>query len=63
MNDVKRYFEIYGNNQGSVKGKTTRKKPEEVTTENLVDVPSAVLRYYRVVSLCADLFYIKPFLT
>jgi hypothetical protein len=65
VNDVRRYFEIYGNNEGSVKGKATRKKPDEVTTENLVDIPSAVLKDHRIVSLCADLFYIEglPYLT
>ena len=65
VNDVKRYFEIYGNNEGLVKGKTTRKRPDEVTTGNLVPIPSNVKLEHKNVTLCADLFFINnnPFLT
>jgi hypothetical protein len=27
VNGVKRYYEIYGNSEGAIKGKTKRKKP------------------------------------
>ena len=46
-NDVRRYFEIYGNNEGSVMGKATRKKPEHVTTESLVTIPEEIVKQYK----------------
>ena len=65
VNDVKRYYEIYGNSEGAIKGKTKRKKPDQVTTERLVSIPAQVLVKHRIVSLCADLFFINgfPYLT
>ena len=65
VDDVKRYFDIYTKNEGAVKGKTKRKKNEEVTTESLIDIPKHILEKHRKVSLCADLFFIDgfPYLT
>ena len=65
VNDVKRHFEISGNNEGLVKGKATRKRLDEVTTENLIPIPNNVKLEYKDVTLCADLFFINnnPFLT
>ena len=64
-NDVRRYFEIYGNNEGSIKGKATRKRPEHVTTESLVTIPEEILREHRTLTLYADLFFISgmPYFT
>ena len=64
-NDVRRYFEIYGNSEGLIKGKATRKKPEHVTTESLVTIPEAIIKEYRTLTLYADLFFISgmPYFT
>ena len=60
-NDVKRYYEIYGDSEGAVKGKKTRKRPDEVTTDNLVELPKHVLKQHKELTLCADLFFIDGF--
>ena len=52
VNDVKRYYEIYGNSEGAIEGKTKRKKSDQVATERLMSIPAQVLVKHMIVSLC-----------
>jgi hypothetical protein len=66
LNDVDRFYKIYGGVEGAIKGKTKRKAPVEVRTdENTTSIPETLAQDLKVVTLAIDIFFIDraPFLT
>ena len=66
LSDVERFYKIYGGVEGAIKGKTKRKAPVEVRTdENTTTVPKSLAQDLKVVTLAIDIFFIEraPFLT
>ena len=63
IEDVKNCEQIFGAPVASLKGKTTRQKPDIVTTDYF-EVPKDILHRHKNVILSADIFYVQriPFL-
>ena len=61
--DVEVALEMLGKSEHALQGKTTRTQPEAVT-EQLVDVPTTIMDYYRNVELSIDVMHMNqvPFL-
>ena len=49
---------LWGKSPASLKGKTTRHKPEHVTT-NMVEVPKEIRELHRIVTISFDIFFIN----
>ena len=65
VEDVKRYFKIYGPNVATLQGKTTKKRSPGAPTRSPCPLPPDLLRNHRDVTLCIDIFYVQgiPFST
>ena len=63
VQDINNSIEIYGTPVATLKGKATRKKPEVVSSDYF-EVPEDILKNHKLVTLCADIFYVQklPFL-
>ena len=57
--DAKRAFSIYGEDVGSIKGKTKRIRPDPVKTPKLLETPDFVLKWHANVTLCIDIMYVN----
>jgi hypothetical protein len=64
IGDIDLADKIYGKDIASLKGKTTRQKPEPVV-QNLVEIPSELKEAQHDVDLCVDTMFVNelPFLT
>ena len=60
------FYRIYGGIEGAIKGKTVRKLPAEVNTdENTTAIPRSLANELKKVTMALDIFYVErmPFLT
>ena len=55
--DVVNAWKIYGPDVGSIRGKTTRQKPEVVEMEGIVKIPQELLYQLQDLTLCVDIMY------
>ena len=62
--DAKRALQIYGPEVATIKGKTTRSKPTNITHEKNISIPLTIQDSHPTVNLSADYFYVQeiPFL-
>jgi Reverse transcriptase (RNA-dependent DNA polymerase) len=60
--DAKRAVFIYGDDIGSLKGKSTRTPPKHTPTLEAIPLPDTILEHHRNVTLCVDIFYVNQIL-
>ena len=56
--DAKNALQIYGIDQGALKGKTVRRTPTPVHTENLYQIPTSIIGKYQDVTLAVNILYL-----
>ena len=57
VQDAKNTFQIYGPDEGALMGKSTRKNPTRVTTNDLYELPEYFTRKYKYVTLAIDILF------
>ena len=55
--DVKNAWKMFGEDLGSIRGKTTRRKPLKVDTGGVIPIPTELLFQLQDVTLCADVMF------
>ena len=58
VEDVNISEKIFGPDMGTLKGKTTRRKPKPVKTDT-VEIPPEIKEKHSAVTLCMDLMYVN----
>ena len=56
--DVINAWNIYGEDVGGIRGKTTRIKPKVVDTDGIVKIPQELLYNLQDITLCADVMFV-----
>jgi len=59
MQHVERSNYIYGDDVGTIKGKTTHTRPHHIDSRETVKVPDFVRIHHNNITLCIDIFYIN----
>jgi len=59
VDDVKRYYYIYGKDSAYIKGHAVRNQPRRVDSATTVPIPSNVLQWHMDVELCVDIFFVQ----
>ena len=59
VDDIEVAHKIWGKSLASLKGKTTRKKPQPVAARDFIKVPRELMSLHKDVYLTADLFFVN----
>ena len=59
LQHIERSHYIYGDDVGTIKGKTTRTRPHHIASQEIVKVPDFVRAHHNNVTLCIDIFYVN----